>query len=146
MAGGRSGRMANALIVVIIVGTLIVLSGFVAVFVLAPPGGFRLSPSIGGEEAVYAAIPTSTPTPLPTYPFPPTWTPFPTSTPLPPPTPTCTPYPTAIPRPTSTPDHRFDNTIVGLMAAVGKEAFYEPYGFARRPDAGHGAGMTLFWE
>jgi dienelactone hydrolase len=116
VAGGRSGRVANALIVVIIVGTLIVLSGYVAVFLLAPPGGFRLSPSIGGGEAVYAAIPTSTPTPPPTYPFPPTWTPFPTGTPLPPPNPTYTPYPTAIPRPTSTPDHRFDNTIVGLRA------------------------------
>ncbi|MBN1877535.1 MAG: GNAT family N-acetyltransferase [Anaerolineae bacterium] len=42
--------------------------------------------------------------------------------------------------------HAHHNTIIGLMAAVGKEAFYEPYGFIRRPDARRGAGMTRFWE
>jgi len=116
VAGGRSGRVTNALTVVIIIGTLIVLAGYVAAFLLAPPGGFRLSPSGGDNEAILAAIPTSTPVPPPTYPFPPTWTPLPTSTPAPPPTPTHTPRPTATPRPTSTPDHRFDNTIIGLRA------------------------------
>lgn len=38
------------------------------------------------------------------------------------------------------------NTIIGLMAAVGKEAFYEKYGFTVRPDEAHGAGMTQFWR
>jgi len=38
------------------------------------------------------------------------------------------------------------NTIVGLMSARGKEAFYERYGFTPRPTEKHGAGMTLFWK
>ncbi len=38
------------------------------------------------------------------------------------------------------------HTIVGLMAARGKEAFYERYGFTRRPNEKFGAGMTIFWE
>jgi GNAT superfamily N-acetyltransferase len=42
--------------------------------------------------------------------------------------------------------HAHHNTIVGLMAAVGKEAFYEKYGFNVRPDETHGAGMTQFWR
>jgi ribosomal protein S18 acetylase RimI-like enzyme len=42
--------------------------------------------------------------------------------------------------------HAHHNTIIGLMAAVGKEAFYEKYGFNVRPDETHGAGMTQFWR
>lgn len=42
--------------------------------------------------------------------------------------------------------HAHHNTIVGLMAAVGKEVFYEKYGFSVRPDATHGSGMTQFWS
>lgn len=41
--------------------------------------------------------------------------------------------------------HSHHNTILGLMAAEGKEPFYEKYGFQRRPDWKYGAGMTLFW-
>jgi GNAT superfamily N-acetyltransferase len=37
------------------------------------------------------------------------------------------------------------HTIVGLMAAKGKESFYEPYGFKVRPNEGMGPGMTMFW-
>ncbi len=36
-------------------------------------------------------------------------------------------------------------TVVGLMSAAGKEAFYEPFGFVRRPTDRFGCGMTLFW-
>jgi GNAT superfamily N-acetyltransferase len=39
-----------------------------------------------------------------------------------------------------------NNTIIGLMAAIGKEAFYEKYSFHVRPDDTHGAGMTQFWR
>jgi GNAT superfamily N-acetyltransferase len=39
-----------------------------------------------------------------------------------------------------------ENTIVGLMAAKGKEPFYERYGFRRRPNENFGAGMTIFWK
>jgi ribosomal protein S18 acetylase RimI-like enzyme len=42
--------------------------------------------------------------------------------------------------------HSHRNTIIGLMAAAGKEAFYEKYGFTRRPNDKLGAGMTLFWQ
>ena len=42
--------------------------------------------------------------------------------------------------------HAVENTIVGLMAAGGKEAFYERYGFIRRPNGKMGAGMTIFWD
>lgn len=42
--------------------------------------------------------------------------------------------------------HASHNTIVGLMAAVGKEAFYTRYGFTVRPTERLGAGMTLFWQ
>jgi GNAT superfamily N-acetyltransferase len=35
---------------------------------------------------------------------------------------------------------------IGLMAAPGKEAFYEKYGFARLPNEVRGAGMTILWE
>jgi ribosomal protein S18 acetylase RimI-like enzyme len=42
--------------------------------------------------------------------------------------------------------HAHKNTIIGLMAAAGKESFYEKYGFHVRPDKTHGAGMTQFWR
>jgi len=42
--------------------------------------------------------------------------------------------------------HAHHNTIIGLMAAKGKEAFYEKYGFFTRPTEIHGAGMTQFWR
>ena len=42
--------------------------------------------------------------------------------------------------------HAHDNTIIGLMSAVGKESFYEKYGFTRRPNDKLGSGMTIFWE
>ena len=42
--------------------------------------------------------------------------------------------------------HAHHNTIIGLMAAVGRETFYENYGFKVRPDETHGAGMTQFWR
>jgi GNAT superfamily N-acetyltransferase len=42
--------------------------------------------------------------------------------------------------------HSQDNTIIGLMSAVGKEAFYEKYGFTRRPTEELGSGMTIFWK
>jgi GNAT superfamily N-acetyltransferase len=36
--------------------------------------------------------------------------------------------------------------VIGLMAAVGREAFYARYGFTRRPNGQLGAGMTRFWQ
>jgi ribosomal protein S18 acetylase RimI-like enzyme len=42
--------------------------------------------------------------------------------------------------------HAVEHTIVGLMAASGKEEFYERYGFTRRPSDKFGAGMTIFWD
>jgi len=42
--------------------------------------------------------------------------------------------------------HASRNTVVGLMAAAGKEPFYEKYGFTRRPTERLGAGMTQFWR
>ena len=42
-------------------------------------------------------------------------------------------------------NHAHHNTIIGLMSAIGKEAFYERYGFTRRPTEKYGAGMTRFW-
>ncbi|RPI91069.1 MAG: N-acetyltransferase [Chloroflexi bacterium] len=42
--------------------------------------------------------------------------------------------------------HASHNTIVGLMSAKEKEAFYERYGFTVRPTERLGAGMTLFWQ
>jgi GNAT superfamily N-acetyltransferase len=42
--------------------------------------------------------------------------------------------------------HAVAHTIVGLMAASGKEEFYERYGFTRRPNGKFGAGMTIFWD
>ena len=42
-------------------------------------------------------------------------------------------------------NHAHHNTIIGLMSAVGKESFYERYGFSKRPTEKYGAGMTRFW-
>jgi len=42
--------------------------------------------------------------------------------------------------------HASQNTIIGLMSAIGKEAFYERYGFTVRPTDKLGAGMTMFWK
>jgi GNAT superfamily N-acetyltransferase len=42
--------------------------------------------------------------------------------------------------------HAGQNATIGLMAALGKEAFYEKYGFTSRPNDKLGAGMTIFWE
>jgi GNAT superfamily N-acetyltransferase len=42
--------------------------------------------------------------------------------------------------------HAVRHTIVGLMAAKGKEPFYERYGFFSRPNEKFGAGMTIFWD
>ena len=43
-------------------------------------------------------------------------------------------------------NHASNNTIIGLMSAVGKERFYEKYGFTIRPTEKYGAGMTMFWR
>jgi GNAT superfamily N-acetyltransferase len=43
-------------------------------------------------------------------------------------------------------EHASNNTIIGLMSAVGKEQFYEKYGFDVRPTDKFGAGMTMFWR
>ena len=37
-----------------------------------------------------------------------------------------------------------NNTIVGLMSALGKEQFYESFGFAKRPNESFGCGMNMF--
>jgi GNAT superfamily N-acetyltransferase len=42
--------------------------------------------------------------------------------------------------------HAYHNSIVGLMAAKGKEAFYTRYGFVARPTDSLGAGMIMFWK
>jgi ribosomal protein S18 acetylase RimI-like enzyme len=42
--------------------------------------------------------------------------------------------------------HASHNSIIGLMSAVGKEAFYERYGFTVRPTDKLGAGMTMHWK
>ena len=41
--------------------------------------------------------------------------------------------------------HAKQNAFIGLMAAVGKESFYERYGFSIRPNQDLGAGMTMYW-
>ena len=38
------------------------------------------------------------------------------------------------------------NTMIGLMAAKGKEPFYERYGFTARPNENFGSGMTIYWK
>lgn len=40
--------------------------------------------------------------------------------------------------------HARENSFVGLMAAAGVEAFYEKYGFTRRPD--NRPGMYRMWS
>jgi len=42
--------------------------------------------------------------------------------------------------------HAYTNTVIGLMSAPGKEAFYEKYGFTTRPTDRLGAGMTIHWQ
>jgi GNAT superfamily N-acetyltransferase len=42
--------------------------------------------------------------------------------------------------------HALPGAVVGLMAAKGKEPFYERYGFAARPSERYGCGMTQFWR
>jgi GNAT superfamily N-acetyltransferase len=42
--------------------------------------------------------------------------------------------------------HAHQNSVIGLMAAKGKEPFYEAYGFTPRPNDRLGCGMTLFWK
>jgi GNAT superfamily N-acetyltransferase len=42
--------------------------------------------------------------------------------------------------------HAEESAIIGLMAAVGREPFYERYGFTQRPNSRLGAGMTIFWR
>lgn len=37
-------------------------------------------------------------------------------------------------------------TVVGLMASKGKEAFYEKFGFIKRPSKRRGHGMFRIWE
>ena len=39
--------------------------------------------------------------------------------------------------------HARESSFIGLMAAAGVEAFYEKYGFTRRPD--HRPGMYRMW-
>jgi GNAT superfamily N-acetyltransferase len=42
-------------------------------------------------------------------------------------------------------DRAVKDTYVGLMSAVGKEPFYERFGFTGRPTETLGCGMTLMW-
>jgi GNAT superfamily N-acetyltransferase len=42
--------------------------------------------------------------------------------------------------------HAHHNSIVGLMAAKGKDAFYAKYGFTYRPNDQMGPGMTMYWS
>jgi ribosomal protein S18 acetylase RimI-like enzyme len=42
--------------------------------------------------------------------------------------------------------HANNNSVIGLMAAKGKEPFYTPYGFTIRPDDRLGSGMTMWWK
>lgn len=42
--------------------------------------------------------------------------------------------------------HASHNSVVGLMAAKGKEGFYERYGFTKRPNEKLGSGMTILWK
>ena len=41
--------------------------------------------------------------------------------------------------------HANNNSVIGLMAAKGKEPFYARYGFTIRPDGSLGSGMTMWW-
>ncbi|MBN1313371.1 MAG: GNAT family N-acetyltransferase [Anaerolineae bacterium] len=42
--------------------------------------------------------------------------------------------------------HASENSVIGLMAAKGKEGLYQRYGFTRRPNDRLGCGMTMFWS
>jgi GNAT superfamily N-acetyltransferase len=42
-------------------------------------------------------------------------------------------------------DNACKGAVVGLMAAKGKEEFYEKYGFWKRPNEHFGHGMMQFW-
>jgi len=42
--------------------------------------------------------------------------------------------------------HANNNSVIGLMSAKGKEAFYTRYGFMIRPDDRLGNGMTMWWK
>ena len=42
--------------------------------------------------------------------------------------------------------HANNNSVIGLMAAKGKEPFYTRYGFTVRPDDRLGSGMTMWWK
>jgi ribosomal protein S18 acetylase RimI-like enzyme len=42
--------------------------------------------------------------------------------------------------------HANNNSVIGLMSAKGKEAFYTRYGFTIRPDDRLGSGMTMWWK
>lgn len=44
---------------------------------------------------------------------------------------------------TSIMEQASEGATVGLMSAVGKEQFYEQFGFAKRPSHIYGAGMSL---
>jgi GNAT superfamily N-acetyltransferase len=39
-----------------------------------------------------------------------------------------------------------DHAYVGLMSTVGKEEFYEKFGFMRRPNKKFGSGMLMFFD
>lgn len=43
-------------------------------------------------------------------------------------------------------NHACEGAVVGLMAAVGRESFYEQFGFHVRPNEREGAGMIQFWK
>ncbi len=38
------------------------------------------------------------------------------------------------------------NSIVGLLSAIGKEGFYERFGFIPRPNESYGKGMFFYWN
>jgi GNAT superfamily N-acetyltransferase len=42
--------------------------------------------------------------------------------------------------------HASENSVIGLMAAKGRENFYQQYGFVQRPNDRLGCGMTIFWS
>lgn len=42
--------------------------------------------------------------------------------------------------------HATEHSYLGLMAAAGKEGFYQKFGFESRPTATLGCGMTRFWN
>ena len=42
--------------------------------------------------------------------------------------------------------HACPGAVIGLMAATGKETFYEKFGFWQRPNEYFGPGMMQFWK